>query len=50
MVYGINAESYLSRARKQLDEGTQNGLFYSAFELRCGVETRLHEYLDAYKR
>ncbi len=50
MVYAINAESYLTRARKQLDEGTQSGLYYAAFELRCGVEARLHEYLNAYKR
>ena len=25
-------------------------MFYAAFELRCGVEARLHQYLEAYKR
>lgn len=50
MAYGVNSESYIVRARKRLDEGTLEGLFYAAFELRCGVEARLHEYLEAYKR
>jgi len=50
MGYGILSESYLARARKQLDEGTLESLFYAAFELRCGVEARLHQYIEAYKR
>ena len=50
MGYGVHSESYLERARKRLDEGTLEGLFYAALELRCGVEARLHQYLEAYKR
>lgn len=44
MTYAIDSRSYLERARKQLDQGTQEGLFYAAFELRCGAEARLHEH------
>jgi hypothetical protein len=50
MGYGVLSESYLERARERLEEGTLGGLFYAAFELRCGVEARLHQYLEAYKR
>jgi hypothetical protein len=45
--YNIDSISYLRRARARLDEGTREGLFYAAFELRCGTESRLQDYLDA---
>jgi hypothetical protein len=47
MGYGIHSRSYLKRARQRLDEGYPESLFYAAFELRCGVESRMKEYLDA---
>ncbi len=45
--YNIDSISYLRRARRRLDEGTHEGLFYAAFELRCGTESRLRDYLDS---
>ena len=45
--YNIGSIGYLRRARVRLDEGTREGLFYAAFELRCGTESRLQDYLDA---
>ncbi|MEK7674811.1 MAG: hypothetical protein AAB676_03115 [Verrucomicrobiota bacterium] len=45
--YNIGSISYLRRARARLDEGTRESLFYAAFELRCGTESRLQDYLDA---
>ena len=45
--YSIDSVGYLRRARVRLDEGTREGLFYAAFELRCGTESRLQDYLDA---
>ncbi|MBL0889389.1 MAG: hypothetical protein IBJ19_02145 [Gemmatimonadaceae bacterium] len=45
--YGMTAGHYLARARLRLAEGTHEGLFYAAFELRCGIESRLREYLRA---
>jgi hypothetical protein len=47
MTYKISAEDYLKRARNQLDVGSRDGLFYAAFELRCGIEARMHRYLEA---
>ncbi|MDG7041562.1 MAG: hypothetical protein JRN22_00725 [Nitrososphaerota archaeon] len=47
MEYSISSKAYLDRARKQLDENTKEGLFYAAFELRCGIESRLLQYWDA---
>ena len=44
--YRISSRDYLSRARNLLSFGDTASLFYSAFELRCGVEARLHEYLE----
>lgn len=46
MAYGISARDYLERARLRLDENTSEALFYAAFELRCGVEARMLEYLE----
>lgn len=45
--YNGTARGYLVRARQQLDGGTMEGIFYAALELRCGVEQRLWEYLQA---
>ena len=47
MRYGLSARDYLARARARLDDRSPEGLFYAAFELRCGVESRLQEYLEA---
>ena len=44
--YDVSSRGYLSRARMRLDEGLREALFYAAFELRCGVESRLQEYLQ----
>jgi hypothetical protein len=45
--YNIDSISYLRRGRARLDEGTRESLFYAAYELRCGTESRLQDYLDA---
>lgn len=47
MEYGTHSRDYLARARKLLDEGSFESLFYAAFELRCGIEARLHQYDEA---
>lgn len=47
MSYRIHSREYMRRAREQLDKGTAQSLFYVAFELRCGVEARLQQYLGA---
>jgi hypothetical protein len=44
--YNCGSRDYLARARILLDENTQQALFYAAFELRCGIEARLQEYLE----
>jgi len=46
MAYDVSSRGYLARARTRLDERSFEALFYAAFELRCGVETRLQEYLE----
>ena len=45
--YDVFSRSYLQRARNRLDENTTEALFYAAFELRCGIEVRMQEYLEA---
>ena len=45
--YHIDSIDYLHRARRCLDQNTQEALFYAALELRCGSESRLQEYLNA---
>lgn len=47
--YGISADDYLARAKSRLQENNPEALFYSAFELRCFVEARQDDYLDAQK-
>jgi len=46
--YGFASDNYLQRARMQLDGKTCEGLFYAAYELRCGIEARMREYLDGH--
>jgi hypothetical protein len=45
--YFVSSRDYLQRAKMRLAEGTPENLFYAAFELRCGVEVRMQEYLNA---
>jgi hypothetical protein len=47
--YDVSTRGYLRRARTRLDEQAPESLFYAAFELRCGVESRLQEYLEAHR-
>jgi len=42
----VSSRDYLARARARLAEETPAALIYAALELRCGIEARLHEYLD----
>jgi hypothetical protein len=45
--YGTRAKDYLARAEQRLAEHAPEGLFYAALELRCGIERRMKQYLDA---
>ncbi len=45
--YGLHARDYLGRARACLGETSIRALFWAAFELRCGIEARLQQYLEA---
>lgn len=47
MTYATSPEAYLGRARERLLSGEVEDLFYAAFELRCCVESRQADYLDA---
>lgn len=47
--YKISSRDYLSRARDCLAEGSNKFLFYAAFELRCGIEARMSEYLEVWE-
>jgi len=47
MDYKISSRDYLERARLSLDDGGFDSLFYAALELRCGIEARMQEYLEA---
>jgi hypothetical protein len=44
--YDSTSLDYLRRARLRLADGTDETLFYAAFELRCGIEAKLQEHLD----
>jgi len=44
--YRSSARDYLKRAQQLLNEDNVESLFYSAFELRCGIEARMREYLE----
>lgn len=45
--YGTRAKDYLTRAEDRLVEGARESLFYAALELRCGIEKRMKQYLEA---
>lgn len=47
--YGVSSDAYLARAKSRLEENTPASLFYAAFELRCYVETRQDDYINAQK-
>ncbi len=46
--YEISSRAYLSRARENLKLATSESYFYAALELRCGIEARMAEYLEAW--
>lgn len=46
MTYSLDSRSYLKRAKSNLEQGKKENLFYAAFELRCGIEARMQQYLD----
>lgn len=46
--YGVSARDYLQRACYRLSSDDPAALFYAAFELRCGIEARMKEYLDVW--
>ena len=50
MSYGVSSRSYFRRAEKLLGDSTPESLFYAAFELRCGIEARMQQYLEAQKQ
>ena len=45
-LYEVGSSDYLHRARERLDDKTSESLFYAAFELRCGIEARMQQYLE----
>lgn len=47
MAYGISSRDYLARAKRCLENNDLESLFYAAFEIRCGIEARMQEYLEA---
>jgi len=47
MIYGVRSVDYLARAKRESKADDPARLFYSAFELRAGIEARLHEYRGA---
>ncbi len=46
MKYRIHSRDYVARARKRLDDGSPESLFYAAFELRCAIGARMQQYLQ----
>lgn len=44
--YSSGSRAYLNRARELLKTESFESLFYAAFELRCGIEARMQEYLE----
>ena len=45
--YKCGSRDYLGRARILMEQNVPESLFYAAFELRCGIEGRLQECLQA---
>jgi hypothetical protein len=50
MDYPVTPQDYLARARERLISNDPANLFYAAFELRCCVESRQADYLDALEK
>ena len=50
MKYGVRSKDYLSRAQRERGSNDISRLFYSTYELRAGVEARLHEYRDSLRK
>ena len=46
--YRTSSRDYLVRAQERLRDGTKEALFYAAFELRCGIEARMRQYLEVW--
>jgi hypothetical protein len=46
MKYGITSRDYLARAKLCHKNNGVEFLFYAGFEIRCGVEARMQEYLE----
>jgi hypothetical protein len=44
----MSAHAYLERAKGCMQQNDPKYLFYAAFELRCAVEARMREYLEAW--
>lgn len=47
--YGISSRAYLARAKDCLGKHDPKFLFYAAFEVRCGIEARMEEYLEVHE-
>ncbi|WP_153144919.1 hypothetical protein [Dechloromonas sp. H13] len=47
MNLAVTSHAHLERMKCRMDEGTEEALFYAALELRCGVEARMREYVEA---
>ncbi|MDH3712060.1 MAG: hypothetical protein OER04_19390 [Cyclobacteriaceae bacterium] len=45
MTYEVSSREYLKRAKQCLEKNENQFLYYAAFEIRCGVEARMQEYL-----
>ena len=46
MAHSVAVSAYLERIEGLLADKTEASLLYAAVELRCGVETRIKEYLE----
>jgi hypothetical protein len=46
MNYKISSRDYLERAKQCLIKGDCQSLFYATFEIRCGIEARMQQYLE----
>ncbi len=46
--YDCSSRDYLERASALLNEPSHAQLFYAALELRCGIESRMQEYLEVW--
>lgn len=44
--YPTSSRDYVRRAEERLADDKYESLFYAAFELRCGIEARMQEYME----